>query len=314
MFRIGQSDKHGLGWIASVNIACDTPISDEKVSIRFPMNVTNSSASELDEAIAQLPSDDRDAFLDLHGKDPMEKLLLNCVRLMDSKNDPFGIGPRNDIGVYFQCARLNHSCLPNAVRASDANIMSVVAQKDITAGEEITISYLDDNFLTAVERHKQMRGKMRVGHTWESCQCELCTSPEHMRLASDQRRRILFSMRAQLLNGKLGLHSLRNEFFPLMAKEGLLTTLMGVPASMKMMELLGFDNVAGSTTDELNALSYVPGVKVILHKLRTKPELNGQTGTVVSGLSLETGRVGVLLDQAAKPIAVKPENVCWMRK
>jgi hypothetical protein len=313
MFRVGQSDKHGLGWIAAVNIACDTPILDEQVSIRFPFGITTSSASELlDEAIAQLPRHHRDAFLDLHGKDPLEKLWLNCVQLI-SRNDPLGTGPRSAVGVYLQCARLNHSCLPNAVRASEDNIMSVVAQKDIASGEEITISYLDDNFLTAIERNKQMCAKMHVGHTWEGCQCELCTGPERMRLASDQRRCLLFSMRAQLLHGTLSLHSLYEDFLPLMAKEGLSTTLMGVPASMKVMELLGVD-IAGSTTDELRAKFYTPGVKVILHKLRAKPELNGRTGTVMSGLNLETGRVGVLLDQAAKLIAVKPENLSTMKK
>jgi hypothetical protein len=312
MFRVGPSNKHGLGWIASVNIACDTPIFDEQVSIRFPIDITNSSASELDEVIGQLSRHERDAFLDLHGKDPMEKLWLNCARLMDSRNDPFGIGPRNVIGVYLQCARLNHSCLPNAVRASEDNIMSVVAQKDIAAGEEITISYLDDNFLTTIERHKHMCGKEHGGHTWESCQCELCTSSERIRRASDQRRRTLFSMRAQLLQGSLGLHSFHHEFSPLMAKEGLFTALMGVPATMKLMELIGVDMT--KSTDEFKAMCYTPGVKVTLHKLRAKPELNGRTGTVVSGLNSETGRVGVLLDEAAKPIAAKPENLCMMRK
>lgn len=130
-----------------------------------------------------------------------------------------------------------------------------------------------------------------------------------MRLASDKRRRILFSMRAQLLQGTLGLHSLYKEFFPLMAKECLFTALMGVPASMKMMELLGVD-VARSTTDEVRAACYTLGVKVVLHKLRAKPDLNGRKGIVVSRFN----RVGVLLDQAIQPIAVKPSNLCIMTK
>jgi hypothetical protein len=126
-----------------------------------------------------------------------------------SRNDPFDIGP-NDIGVYLKYTRVNHSCRPNAVRACEDDIVSILAMKDIAPGEETTISYLDDNFLTTIERHKQMCGKE---HNWESCQCELCTSPERMRLASDQRRRILFSMRAQLINGTLGLHSVSHFSF-----------------------------------------------------------------------------------------------------
>jgi hypothetical protein len=97
-----------------------------------------------------------------------------------------------------------------------------------------------------------------------------------------------------------------------MAKECLFKALVGVPFTMKMIELLGVDDATSSTTDELGAIFCIPGVKVILQKLRSKPELNGRTGTVVSALNSKSGRVGVLLDQAAKSIAVKPENFCMM--
>ena len=43
--------------------------------------------------------------------------------------------------------------------------MSVVSQKDIAADEEITISYMDDNFMVADKRELQMRSKICVGKT-----------------------------------------------------------------------------------------------------------------------------------------------------
>ena len=43
--------------------------------------------------------------------------------------------------------------------------MSVVSQKYIAADEEITISYMDDNFMVVDKRELQMRSKICVGKT-----------------------------------------------------------------------------------------------------------------------------------------------------
>lgn len=73
----------------------------------------------------------------------------------------FRLGSTHAVGVYFQCARLNHSCLPNSVRAvGDDNNMTVVSTRGIQKGE-ITISYLDDSILAT-----DWRCSVRKTSTW----------------------------------------------------------------------------------------------------------------------------------------------------
>jgi hypothetical protein len=46
--------------------------------------------------------------------------------------------------------------------------------------------------------------------------------------------------------------------------------------------------------------------------LKARPDLNGNTATVIYPLNQTTGRVGILLDNAKPsdtPMAVKPENL-----
>ena len=67
------------------------------------------------------------------------------MHLLDIKSDFYGTRRNGYLGIFLQCARLNHSCRPNVARAvGDDNVTSVVAQRNIHEGEEITISYLDD--------------------------------------------------------------------------------------------------------------------------------------------------------------------------
>lgn len=323
MFRIGKSNLHGVGWFATRDIRADTPIFDEQVSIRMPVDLSRDSGDPklLQDYVSELPKDQQASFLALDGPDLLDKLWMNGCPLIDYDNDPLGIGPRKDLGIYLKCARLNHSCVPNACRASDeGNIMSVVAQKDIQVGEEITISYMDDNFAAAKDREKQMRNKIRVGRLWKGCRCSLCIGPNERKQVSDQRRIHLSALRAQLMRGAMSKMEFVTSFLPLMSLEGLPISLMGTAASMKMMALLGGIDVTSptSTQDSVNAYCFQKGVGVILHKLKAKPELNGKNGTVVYPLNTTTGRVGILLDSPHAsdnlPIAVKPENLCLLRR
>jgi SET domain len=322
MFRIGQSSIHGMGWFATRNIPADTPIFDEQVCIRLPVDLSRDSGDPnlLEEFVSKLPKDQETAFRSLEGNDLLDKVWMNGSPLIDFEKDPLGLGPRRDLGIYLQCARLNHSCIPNAVRASDkGNVMGVVAQKDILAGEEITISYMDDNLAPSEDRERQMRSKIRVGKYWTGCGCPLCSgSDEKKKKASDNRRRQLFVYRERLMQGTLSKMDLATEFLPLMAAEGLPATLMGMDATMKMMTVLSGIDFRGSSPDTANAYCFQKGVRVVMHKLQAKPELNGKMGTVAFPLNKITGRIGILLDDPItsenKPVAIKPENLCLVRK
>ncbi|KAL3939575.1 MAG: hypothetical protein SGBAC_005722 [Bacillariaceae sp.] len=325
MFRIAPSPIHGVGLFASRDIPADTPILDEQVCIRMPVDLTRDSGDSnlLAEYVSKLSPDLQTSFLALDGEDLLDKLWMNGSPLMDFEKDPLGIGPRKDLGIYLLCARLNHSCIPNAVRASDkGNVMSVVSQKDIAAGEEITISYMDDNLTTSVARERQMRHKIRVGKMWESCCCPLCSGPKEVKDISDGRRLRLGAYRERLLAGRLSKKEVCTEFLPLMYEEGLPVSLMGHNACLKMMALMTGIDMSEASRDTIHSYSFSKGSRVVLHKLKAKPELNGKQGRVVLPLNKKTGRVGVLLDDDSltissnshAPVALKPENLCLVRQ
>ena len=297
MFRIGESRTHGLGWFAVCDIPADTPLLDEEVCIRMPLDLSKEDLGGedyLEGIVSKLPEDERKSIVELHGDDLLDKLWMNGNPMIDFDKDPLGIGPRRELGIYLKCARLNHSCTPNACRASDKNSMSVVSQKNILAGEEITLSYLDDNLAVAAGREMQMRSKIRVGKTWEGCRCALCTGPTDLKEASDGRRRLLFAYREKLLQGLLTRAAMATEFLPMMREEGLPMTLMGTNATMKMMEVLHGIDMRSLSQDDMHRISFPKGAKVVLHKLRAKPELNGRTGSVVYPLNERTGRMAFL--------------------
>ena len=84
------------------------------------------------------------------------------------------------------------------------------------------------------------------------------------------------------------------EFLPMMREEGLPMTLMGTNATMKMMEVLHGIDMRSLSQDDMHRISFPKGAKVVLHKLRAKPELNGRTGSVVYPLNERTGRMAFL--------------------
>ncbi|KAI9598568.1 hypothetical protein BDF19DRAFT_346444, partial [Syncephalis fuscata] len=47
------------------------------------------------------------------------------------------------VGVYPVASLLNHSCRPNCIYRFDGVQLQVIAQRPISAGEELTISYID---------------------------------------------------------------------------------------------------------------------------------------------------------------------------
>eukprot|EP01112_Ceratiomyxa_fruticulosa_P004344 TRINITY_DN1485_c0_g1_i3.p1 TRINITY_DN1485_c0_g1~~TRINITY_DN1485_c0_g1_i3.p1 ORF type:complete len:516 (+),score=55.60 TRINITY_DN1485_c0_g1_i3:279-1826(+) len=67
----------------------------------------------------------------------------------------------------------NHSCRPNVSIASceNSNTMSLMAIRDIQPGEELVISYIDEDSLTdVIERRKAIHSKYLF-----ECKCERCT-------------------------------------------------------------------------------------------------------------------------------------------
>lgn len=71
---------------------------------------------------------------------------------------------------------LNHSCCPNcAVRQGDNGIIEVVIMKNVAAGEELFISYVDlDKYPETKERRRHLLEQYRF-----LCQCNVCAAASH---------------------------------------------------------------------------------------------------------------------------------------
>lgn len=81
---------------------------------------------------------------------------------------------------------LNHSCLPNLrLSRSDAGIHSFVALRDINAGEELTLSYIDDMEL---QDCISLRKSIFLRRRGFECLCCLCVAPK------DPTRRVVCGM------------------------------------------------------------------------------------------------------------------------
>ena len=313
MFRIAENGTHGVGWIATRDIAPDTPIFDEAAILTIPHAHIDNHVL-VDQALSKLSESDREVVLTLYGRSPVEKLYMNGTPLKDFTTDFMGRHRNGMMAIFPKHARLNHSCRPNAASVLESDgISSVVAQRPICAGEEITISYLDNNLQECASRNQDLISKRLRNDTStyaNGCRCALCTGNRQEILESDGRRKQLRVYRDLLLRDRLS-YSVLVDCISLMNDEGLYFALMGAPATLNMIELLGN---SGGDEDSFNRRLFMPGTRVCLHKLKAKPELNGQTGVVVR--ALDAGRVGVQLDCSdlrLEPIAVKPGNLCRMR-
>ena len=71
--------------------------------------------------------------------------------------------------------RVNHSCAPNVRNALDGDEAVLVATRDLLAGDELLLSYLDEEEvqLTVAERQRSLQLKYRF-----HCTCVRCAKEE----------------------------------------------------------------------------------------------------------------------------------------
>jgi len=232
-----------------------------------------SEANTLSSALSMLTQEKRCQIDSLHGNLVEDKLFLNGVPLVETQDD-YGIQARQKLGIYVHAARLNHACRPNAVCALENNVCSVVSQKMIKKGEQITISYFQDNFLSF-----ERRAEYLCFPYWNCCRCELCNSSEIEKNASDKWRTELATLRDKvLLNTGDGARFLLPKIWSLMASDGLPTSAMGNELLMKILSLSGpsLGHSAGqvrgdpeSTHRACHEKAFLPGRQFVLHKLKT---------------------------------------------
>ncbi|KAF2758890.1 SET domain-containing protein [Pseudovirgaria hyperparasitica] len=183
----------GYGTFALVDIPRGTRIMSEAplIVMENPRWLT----ADLEKEFSKLSPDDQAAYMSLHSAhgqnpqywDPVKRNAPLSANAMERVEEQYAarIAPEKSLvsifqtncmgidergaGVFLKCARINHSCMPNAffsynARTGKENIHSI---KTIKAGDEITICYCDP-FNDTAKRAWHMR------HYGFTCVCEAC--------------------------------------------------------------------------------------------------------------------------------------------
>lgn len=96
----------------------------------------------------------------------VDKLLCNVFTVTDAEMAPIGVG------LYLKASKMNHSCCANASQSFTGQQLNIHSIRNIRAGEEVTISYIDVGQPTFVRRH-ELFGSY---HFW--CNCVNCVTAE----------------------------------------------------------------------------------------------------------------------------------------
>ncbi|KAF8448637.1 hypothetical protein BDZ91DRAFT_751801 [Kalaharituber pfeilii] len=179
------SEQKGYGMVASAAIPQGTLLLSEVPLFTFPSNTVQlESLSDqaslntfITRAVHKLPKAKQNAFLGLHNAQVKPYSTLPPFLGICGTNC-FGLGVRAvESGVFEECSRFNHSCIPNANHTWNlkSREMEIRAIKDIEQGAEITICYLSTKESFQPHRVRQAILQQRYRFL---CNCPGCTEPE----------------------------------------------------------------------------------------------------------------------------------------
>ncbi|XP_074523305.1 histone-lysine N-methyltransferase SMYD3 [Halichoeres trimaculatus] len=94
------------------------------------------------------------------------KVTCNCFTISDGELQEVGVG------LYPSLSLLNHDCRPNCVMVFEGTNLKLRAVRDIDAGEELTISYIETLMVTE-DRQKQLEEQYHF-----ICHCQRCDSQD----------------------------------------------------------------------------------------------------------------------------------------
>jgi hypothetical protein len=140
--------------------------------------------SYVTKALKDKSKDEQRMFLSLFNAYPKDYMPFYGI----IKTNALPLGPDSeDAGLFLTCARLNHSCAPNANHTwnSDTGKETVHAIRDILRGEEVTICYLGSD--KACRNREGRRKELAAVFKFE-CRCPVCQLPPEHSLASDKWR------------------------------------------------------------------------------------------------------------------------------
>ncbi|KAI7775383.1 hypothetical protein LA080_006881 [Diaporthe eres] len=130
-----------------------------------------------DMVLENLPSEARDEFLSQVGDDVTTVIDRNGFEIHTGRDDD----AVRYVGAFPEQALINHDCRPNLAYHFRGMTHIATAIRDIDAGEELSLSYID---VTLPLRHRQTR----LNALWNfNCTCKACQLPHAEADASDAR-------------------------------------------------------------------------------------------------------------------------------
>ncbi|KAF4631304.1 hypothetical protein G7Y89_g6836 [Cudoniella acicularis] len=176
IYEIKSTPNKGLGVFALQDLPPGTTILVEAplVSVPMPEMVPGhgfriaSMLTSLQTAFSLLSPPDQSTYLSLHEyRFPSEETQDKLLTIF--RSNAYNTGP-NRIGLFPECARINHDCTPNSGNywSQKQGKRIIFASRLIKAGEEITVSYIPLLKKTAIRRE-------RLAQYGFVCSCEACT-------------------------------------------------------------------------------------------------------------------------------------------
>ena len=208
-YKCEEIPKKGMGNVATRNISKGEIICVERSVLMIDtcnktQNILIPDIKKVyNEKFRKLSSDQQEAIMNLtyQYKDkknsPKDKEFATFLGIMKSNLIELQKFDVNQAGLFMECSRFNHSCMPNADTFFAEPYMRVFAIRDILKGEEICFTYYGDNLLAKRDISddtpptiQELKVPLKVAPF--TCYCELCQMEDESKLEEINNYRIKF--------------------------------------------------------------------------------------------------------------------------
>ncbi|RPA84054.1 SET domain-containing protein [Ascobolus immersus RN42] len=181
LFSVSHLPQKGLALVATSPIPAGTRILSEEPVLTLPPKYTALLAAGTYKPVLKALTEQ---YNDLAPEQREQVLLLSNPLANDFPHSLLGTFVSNareldevsGMGLALNVARVNHSCVPNAVTHwnRETECLNLHAVRDIEVGEEVTLGYIM-LVKSGVERRRELRERWRF-----DCKCEACMlAPEN---------------------------------------------------------------------------------------------------------------------------------------
>lgn len=206
LVEVRESGGKGLGVFARSNIPQGTRVISEPALLE--VSSVDSNAKDIVLAFDQLPLSQQESFLKLHGyacdsfkRAAEREMQQTWQEIPELHRTVLAIYAANAFGsVFLLGSRINHSCLPNIHFAYNSMLKEETfhAIRDIMAGEELTIMYINGTNRTRDQRKAELD---KWGFT---CSCPVCEDTLQGK-EREEKRAQLFALDQELaMDAQLG--------------------------------------------------------------------------------------------------------------